>query len=159
MPDAPTTSYDIFPYGNRTFPRTHPDLLATVATLFGMAPAPPEDCRVLELGCAGGANLIAIKDMAGLCKPAAAERLVGGESFAGLSARLPAQDDRANRIRLAGRLDHPFSGRMGGRVAHRTLERLAGGVVLEIDLPVACALLGDVDADRVTRMHAEGNLL
>src|SRR5262245_45875319 len=58
MSDAPTTSYDIFPYGNRTFPRTHPDLLATVATLFGMAPAPPEDCRVLELCCAGGANLI-----------------------------------------------------------------------------------------------------
>src|SRR5262245_21338275 len=60
MPDASTTSYDVLPYGDRTHPRTHPDLLATVAMLFGMAPAPPERCRVLELGCAGGANLIAM---------------------------------------------------------------------------------------------------
>jgi SAM-dependent methyltransferase len=53
-------SYDAVPYGDRVYPRTHPDLLATVATLFGMAPAAPEECRVLELGCAGGANLIAM---------------------------------------------------------------------------------------------------
>src|SRR5438045_961381 len=62
MPDTSTTRYDVLPYGDRTFPRTHPDLLATVAMLFGMAPAPPERCRVLELGCAGGANLIAMAE-------------------------------------------------------------------------------------------------
>jgi SAM-dependent methyltransferase len=62
MPDSPTTSYDSFPYGDRAHGRTHPDVLATVATLFGMAPAPPERCRVLELGCAGGANLIAMAE-------------------------------------------------------------------------------------------------
>jgi methyltransferase-like protein/SAM-dependent methyltransferase len=36
---------------------THPDRLATVATLFGMKPAPVEQCRVLELGCFDGVNL------------------------------------------------------------------------------------------------------
>lgn len=58
----PTISYDVLPYGDRIYPRTHPDLLATVATLFGMAPAPPEECRVLELGCGGGANVIAMAE-------------------------------------------------------------------------------------------------
>ena len=40
------------------FLQTHPDQLAAVATLFGMRPQPPDRCRVLELGCAGGGNLI-----------------------------------------------------------------------------------------------------
>jgi SAM-dependent methyltransferase len=55
-----TTSYDEVPYPDRIHPATHPDRLAVVATLFGMSPAPPDRCRVLELGCAGGANLIAL---------------------------------------------------------------------------------------------------
>src|SRR5262249_13699905 len=38
--------------------QTHPDRLATVATLFGMRPAAVDCCRVLELGCAAGGNLI-----------------------------------------------------------------------------------------------------
>jgi SAM-dependent methyltransferase len=51
-------SYDEVPYESYPFRRTHPDSLAVVATLFGMTPAPVERCRVLELGCAGGGNLI-----------------------------------------------------------------------------------------------------
>src|SRR5437763_6267845 len=50
--------YDRVPYSLSCFPQTHPDRLATVATLFGMKPAPPDRCRVLELGCARGGNLI-----------------------------------------------------------------------------------------------------
>jgi SAM-dependent methyltransferase len=38
--------------------QTHPDRLATLATLFGLRPAPPQRCRVLELGCGDGGNLI-----------------------------------------------------------------------------------------------------
>lgn len=38
--------------------QTHPDRLASVATLFGMTPAPVTSCRVLEVGCGDGANLI-----------------------------------------------------------------------------------------------------
>lgn len=38
--------------------QTHPDRLAAMAQLFGMKPAPVTACRVLELGCGDGANLI-----------------------------------------------------------------------------------------------------
>jgi methyltransferase-like protein/SAM-dependent methyltransferase len=51
-------SYDEVPYSVGSFPQTQPDRLATLATLFGLEPAPPETCRVLELGCAAGGNLI-----------------------------------------------------------------------------------------------------
>jgi methyltransferase-like protein len=54
----PTTSYDAVPYPGCAFPQAHPDRLVTMATLFGMKPAPVERCRVLELGCGDGANLI-----------------------------------------------------------------------------------------------------
>jgi methyltransferase-like protein/2-polyprenyl-3-methyl-5-hydroxy-6-metoxy-1,4-benzoquinol methylase len=52
------TSYDEVPYPNYTYPQTHPDRLATLATLFGMQPAPVEHCRALELGCGDGSNLL-----------------------------------------------------------------------------------------------------
>ncbi len=57
-PDDEETSYDLIPYASHAFPQTHPDRLATMARLFGLASAPVEDCRVLELGCASGGNLI-----------------------------------------------------------------------------------------------------
>ena len=54
----PDNLYDQVPY--ETFPRqqTHPDRLAAVARLFGMDPAPVASCRVLEIGCGDGGNLI-----------------------------------------------------------------------------------------------------
>lgn len=55
---APLTSYDVVPYGATVHPTTHPDRLATIATLFGATPPAVETCRVLELGCARGGNLI-----------------------------------------------------------------------------------------------------
>jgi methyltransferase-like protein/ubiquinone/menaquinone biosynthesis C-methylase UbiE len=51
-------SYDVMPYPSKFFLQTHPDRLATLATLFGMNPARVETCRVLELGCGNGSNLI-----------------------------------------------------------------------------------------------------
>jgi methyltransferase-like protein len=58
MPTQPPTSYDEIPYPSYPLPQTHPDHLATVATLLGLHPAPADRCRVLELGCASGGNLI-----------------------------------------------------------------------------------------------------
>jgi methyltransferase-like protein len=52
------TAYDKVPYHSVAFNQTHPDRLATLATFLGMEPAPVEACRVLELGCASGGNLI-----------------------------------------------------------------------------------------------------
>ena len=73
----PASTYDALPYEAQPFAQSHPDRLATIATLFGMRPAPVRACRVLELGCAAGANLVPM-----------AEQLPGSE-FVGidLSAR------------------------------------------------------------------------
>jgi methyltransferase-like protein/SAM-dependent methyltransferase len=54
----PTNTYDEVPYESHAYAQTHPDRLAVVATLFGLRPAAVEKCRVLELGCAAGGNLI-----------------------------------------------------------------------------------------------------
>ena len=55
---ASQISYDEVPYPSLCYTQTHPNRLATVAMLFGMTPAPVTHCRVLELGCASGGNLI-----------------------------------------------------------------------------------------------------
>jgi SAM-dependent methyltransferase len=52
------TPYDEILYPGYPFPQTHPDRLAVLAALFGMKAASVESCRVLELGCGDGANLI-----------------------------------------------------------------------------------------------------
>ncbi len=54
----PATLYDQVSYPTQAHAQTHPDRLATMATLFGMKPAPVENCRVLEIGCGNGWNLI-----------------------------------------------------------------------------------------------------
>jgi methyltransferase-like protein/SAM-dependent methyltransferase len=51
-------SYDEVPYDNLAFAQTHPDRLAAAARVFGLQPPPIANCRVLELGCASGGNLI-----------------------------------------------------------------------------------------------------
>lgn len=53
-----TNSYDEVPYESHPYSQTHPSRLATIATLFGLMPPVVEKCRVLELGCASGGNLI-----------------------------------------------------------------------------------------------------
>jgi SAM-dependent methyltransferase len=58
MRDPAPTSYDEIPYDSKPRYATHPDCLATLATLLGMQPAPVNRCRVLELGCATGGNLL-----------------------------------------------------------------------------------------------------
>jgi len=51
-------AYDKVPYPGLPLPQTHPDRLATIAGIFGMSPAAAPNCRVLELGCGDGGNLI-----------------------------------------------------------------------------------------------------
>ena len=52
-------SYDELPYTCSAMPYAQPDRLATLATLFGMTPPAVATCRVLELGCCDGSNIIA----------------------------------------------------------------------------------------------------
>lgn len=58
MSEAHLSSYEEMPYESKPLYPTHPDCLGAVATLLGMKPAPVDRCRVLELGCASGGNLI-----------------------------------------------------------------------------------------------------
>jgi methyltransferase-like protein/2-polyprenyl-3-methyl-5-hydroxy-6-metoxy-1,4-benzoquinol methylase len=57
---ASASSYDDAPYPRLSHYFTHPDKAAALATLLGLHPPPVEACRVLELGCARGDNLIPI---------------------------------------------------------------------------------------------------
>jgi methyltransferase-like protein/2-polyprenyl-3-methyl-5-hydroxy-6-metoxy-1,4-benzoquinol methylase len=51
-------SYDEVPYLSVALVETHPERLASIGVLFGMEPPPVESCRILELGCASGGNLL-----------------------------------------------------------------------------------------------------
>src|ERR1700677_4420293 len=57
-PGGARSPYDEVLYPVTTFPQAHPTRLATVAFLRGMQPAPVRQCRVLELGCGAGSNII-----------------------------------------------------------------------------------------------------
>lgn len=54
------TPYDAIPYPTSPFRQTRPDRLGAIAKLFGLDAPPAESCRVLELGCSMGGNLIAM---------------------------------------------------------------------------------------------------
>lgn len=52
------TDYNDVLYPNLCHYHTHPDRLAIPAILLGLNPPPTDRCRVLEIGCASGSNLI-----------------------------------------------------------------------------------------------------
>ncbi len=54
------TAYDAIPYPSNPFRYSRPERLAAVARLFGMDTPAPDACRVLELGCSMGGNLVVI---------------------------------------------------------------------------------------------------
>src|SRR6476659_2815936 len=52
------TAYDRVPYPTATYTQTHVRRLAAVARLFGVNAPEIRTCRVLEIGCGEGANLV-----------------------------------------------------------------------------------------------------
>ena len=56
--DAVAASYQEIPYPALPRVETQPAHLAALGTLLGLRPAPPTACRVLELGCSDGGNLL-----------------------------------------------------------------------------------------------------
>jgi methyltransferase-like protein/2-polyprenyl-3-methyl-5-hydroxy-6-metoxy-1,4-benzoquinol methylase len=66
MPNSPfippqfEESYDDLPYPSHTYAESGVDHLAVRAILSGLEPSPLETCRVLELGCGQGLNLLAL---------------------------------------------------------------------------------------------------
>lgn len=55
-------AYEALPYHGRPCPESHPSRLAVLATLAGLPCPDVRRCRVLELACGDGNNLIAIAD-------------------------------------------------------------------------------------------------
>lgn len=53
-----TTAYDQVEYPNQAYAQSHPDQLALMAALHGFETAPADRCRVLEVGCSEGGNLL-----------------------------------------------------------------------------------------------------
>lgn len=60
MPFSASSSYDALPYEDLAYYHTHPSNLAVVANLCGLNPPAVTTCRVLELGCGAGFNLLAM---------------------------------------------------------------------------------------------------
>lgn len=58
QPQTKSDSYNEIPYPGGAFRASHPSHLAMVSRLLGIEAARPTKCRVLELGCSMGANLI-----------------------------------------------------------------------------------------------------
>jgi methyltransferase-like protein/ubiquinone/menaquinone biosynthesis C-methylase UbiE len=50
--------YDDYLYDDFPFAETHPDRLAAIGALFGLRPAHPASCRLLEIGTGLGGNLL-----------------------------------------------------------------------------------------------------
>ena len=50
--------YDVIRYPGHAFAQTHPDRVAALAKLFGIDAAAPARCRMLEIGCGDGGNLL-----------------------------------------------------------------------------------------------------
>lgn len=55
---AQLTKYDEVPYASYPYANTQPERLYTIGKLFGMQPVDFRACKVLELGCASGGNII-----------------------------------------------------------------------------------------------------
>jgi methyltransferase-like protein/trans-aconitate methyltransferase len=55
---SPANPYDVVPYKGQPVHSAHLDAMNTAGVLYGLAPAPPENCRTLELGCGRGTHLI-----------------------------------------------------------------------------------------------------
>jgi SAM-dependent methyltransferase len=72
MTEVSAAAYDALPYRHGSIPETHPARIGAIARMLGTGAAVPDSCRVLEVGCAEGMNLLPL-----------AERLPGS-TFVGL---------------------------------------------------------------------------
>lgn len=125
--------YEAVAYPGFPFAQTHPDRLFTVAVLHGVDAAPPAECRLLELGCGDGVNVVAmaagLPGMRALGIDRAASPLERGRALAAAAGagnvELRALDLLAARAEDLGEFDYV--------VAH--------GVLSWVPEPVRAALL------------------
>ena len=54
--------YDAVPYRHGAVSDSHPSRIGSIARLLGISTAPPDHCRVLELGCGEGMNVLPLAE-------------------------------------------------------------------------------------------------
>ncbi len=108
------TTYDQVLYPSGAYPQTHPRRSATIAFLRGMQPERIDRCRVLELGCGTGGNLLPMaydypdSEFVGLDlaqRPIAAGRALATQ-LALKNIQLEAMDVSDLRVNSFGRFDY-----------------------------------------------------
>jgi len=62
MSEVSASAFDAVPYRHGAIPETHPARLGAIARMLGRPAAPPDACRVLDLGCAEGMNLLPLAE-------------------------------------------------------------------------------------------------
>ena len=62
MTDLLSARYDAIPYRHGAIPLSHPARIGAIAHLLGLNAAAPDRCRVLEIGCAEGMNLLPLAE-------------------------------------------------------------------------------------------------
>lgn len=62
MTDEIRERHDAVPYRHGAIPDSHPARIGAIARLLGIPSAPPDRCRVLEVGCAEGMNLLPLAE-------------------------------------------------------------------------------------------------
>lgn len=62
MQDDLRERYDVIPYRHGAIPVSHPARIGVIGRMHGLNCALPDGCRVLELGCAEGMNLLPLAD-------------------------------------------------------------------------------------------------
>lgn len=62
------SAYNSLPYNFHADIRTHPARIATLGHFYGMSPKPLEQSRILDIGCAEGANVLPIAENYPNCK-------------------------------------------------------------------------------------------
>jgi SAM-dependent methyltransferase len=62
MPDSHRARYDALPYRHGSIPMCAPARTGAIARMLGVAAVPPDRCRVLEIGCAEGMNLLPLAE-------------------------------------------------------------------------------------------------
>lgn len=62
MTEVSPADYDALPYQSEAIVETHPARMGAIAHLLGVEAAAPDACRVLEIGCAEGMNLLPLAE-------------------------------------------------------------------------------------------------
>lgn len=117
MPDPMAASYDALPYRHGAIPQSHPARIGAIARLLGMPAALPDSCRVLELGCGEGMNLLPLAERFPRAHFVGVD-FSGGQIGVGEQARLAAKLDNAQLVCADLRAYEPEPGAFDYVIAH-----------------------------------------